>query len=368
MADLVWNGDEQAVAALVPVSLRSPRPRSRSLTNLGPLAAAGLALVVMTRLAAPDVLPLDAGTAAPPPLLAPAAPVALPSPVVLSESGPYIGPDVAKAQQDFKNPNRSAVEDMNAGLLDPEKMIADGMDFEFAKASQGTWFTDHYFQENRTRAQQAGLLFGAYHYLEKNDGAAQADAFFKRLQDTGGAAGVMLMVDVEWKDEAETNGPSYADVTAFCERLRQLVPGRQIVLYTLSRYWGKAGMHGALGNPPAPEGTVLNWASYLDGTAPVAHLAANVAAPGTDADPYPRNTVGTWDKYTFRQFTSTATYAQYRNQKTHHPDAGQSTLDFNISFASRDQLLALAGLTSLDAITPIHGKGPVVSAEGAPAD
>jgi hypothetical protein len=365
MADLAWNGEEQAVAALVPVSLRAPRPRSRSLTNLGPLVAAGLALVVMTRLAAPDVLPLDAGTAAPPPLLVPGNPVALPAPVVLAERGPYIGPDVAKRQQDFAHPGKSAEENMNAGLLDPEQMIADGMDFEFAKASQGTWFSDDYFAVNRARAQQAGLLFGAYHYLEKGHGAAQADAFFQRLQETGGAAGVMLMVDVEWKDEAETNGPSYTDVTDFCGRLRELVPGRQIVLYTLSRYWGKKGMHGALGNPPAPEGTVLNWASYLDGTAPVARLAGNVAAPGTEADPYPRNTVGTWKSYTFRQFTSTATYAQYKHQKMSHPDAGQSTLDFNISFASRDQLLALAGLTSADAVTPIHGKGPVVSAEGA---
>jgi len=97
-------------------------------------------------------------------------------------------------------------------------MIADGMDFEFAKASQGTWFTDDYFARNRARAAQAGLLFGAYHFLEKGDGAVQADAFFQRLQDTGGVTGVMLMVDVEWPGEAETNGPSYVDVTDFCAR------------------------------------------------------------------------------------------------------------------------------------------------------
>ncbi|HEY2831993.1 MAG TPA: GH25 family lysozyme [Sporichthyaceae bacterium] len=363
MADLAWNGEEQVVAALVPVSLRAPRPRPRSLTALGPLVAAGLALVVLTRVAAPDVLHIDAATAPPP--LGPVAPVALPAPVMLSESGPYVGPDVAKRQQDFANPGRSAQENMNAGLLDPAKMIADGMDFEFAKASQGTWFTDDYFAVNRARAQQAGLLFGAYHYLEKGNGVAQADAFFQRLQETGGAAGVMLMVDVEWKDEAETSGPSYADITDFCARLRELVPGRQIVVYTLSRYWGKAGKSGALGNPPAPEGTVLNWASYLDGTAPVEHLAGNVAAPGTAEDPYQRNSVGTWGSYTFRQFTSTATYAQYKHQKMNHPDAGQSTLDFNISFASRDQLLALAGLSSVDAVAPIRGTGPVLSAEGA---
>src|SRR5882724_7347027 len=218
MADLVWDGGEQAVAP-VPLSLRAARPRTRPVTTLGPLVAAGLALLVLTRLAAPNVLPIDAATA--PSQLAPTAPVALPVPVVLSATGPYIGPDVAKRQQDFKNPNRTAQQDMNAGLLDPAKMLADGMDFEFAKASQGTWFTDDYFAENRARAHKAGLLFGAYHYLERGHGATQAVAFFQRLQDTGGAAGVMLMVDVEWKDEAETSGPSYADVTAFCERLRQ---------------------------------------------------------------------------------------------------------------------------------------------------
>jgi len=62
----------------------------------------------------------------------------------------------------------------------------------------------------------------------------------------------MLMVDVEWPGEAETNGPSYVDVTDFCARLHQLVPDRQIVLYTMARYWGKTGAPGALRNPPPP--------------------------------------------------------------------------------------------------------------------
>jgi len=364
MADLVWDGAE-AAAARVPAARRGTPARLRPVTGLGPLTAAGLALLVLTRIAAPDVIHPEAVTALPPAApVVPAAPVSLPTPVVLSATGPYVGPDVAKRQQDFANPNRSAKENMEAGLLNPAAMLADGMDFEFAKASQGTWFTDDYFAENRSRAQQAGLLFGAYHFLEKGHGAQQADVFFQRLQDTGGPAGVMMMVDVEWRDEAETNGPSYADVTAFCDRLRQLVPGRQIVLYTMARYWGKAGKPGALGNPPAPAGTVLNWASYLDGTKPVAELAANVAVPGTAADPYQRNRVGNWHAYTFRQFTSTATYAQYKSQKMHHPDAGQSTLDFNISFATRDQLLALAGLSSADAVEPMSTKGDILAAEG----
>jgi hypothetical protein len=361
MAELVWDGAEPG-AARVPAARREASARPRPITALGPLTAAGLALLVLTRIAAPDVVHPSAITAPPP--ATPAVPVTLPAPVVLSATGPYVGPDVAKRQQDFADPKRSAAQNMEAGLLNPATMLADGMDFEFAKASQGTWFTDDYFAENRARAQQAGLLFGAYHFLEKGHGAEQAEAFYQRLQDTGGAAGVMMMVDVEWRDEAETNGPSYADVTAFCDRLRQLVPGRQIVLYTMARYWGKAGKPGALGNPPAPEGTVLNWASYLDGTKPVAELAANVAVPGTDADPYPRNQVGNWGSYTFRQFTSTATYAQYKSQRMSHPDAGQSTLDFNISFATRDQLLALAGLTSADAVEPVHGTGDLLAAEG----
>jgi hypothetical protein len=360
MADLVWDGPEPGTAR-APALRREAATHRRPVTGIGPLLAAGLALLVLTRFAAPDVLHPEAITGLPP---APAAPVALPTPVVLSATGPYIGPDVAKRQQDFAHPGRSATENMNAGLLNPTTMLADGVDFEFAKASQGTWFTDDYFAANRARAQQAGLLFGAYHFLEKGDGAKQADAFFQRLQDTGGPAGVMMMVDVEWRDEAEINGPSYADVTAFCDRLHQLVPGRQIVLYTMARYWGKPGAPGALHNPAAPAGTVLNWASYLDGTKPVAALAADVAVPGTDADPYPRNQVGTWPAYTFRQFTSTATYAQYRAQRTSRPDAGQSTLDFNISFADRDQLLALAGLTAVDAVEPVHGSGDSLAAEG----
>src|SRR5262249_19131062 len=135
MADLVWDGAEPAAARLP--ARRESAPRLRPVTALGPLTAAGLALLVLARIAAPDVTHPNAA-AAPPPVSLPAAPVALPAPVLLSATGPYVGPDVAKAQQDFKNPNRTDEQDMNAGLLDPTKMLADGMDFEFAKASQGT--------------------------------------------------------------------------------------------------------------------------------------------------------------------------------------------------------------------------------------
>ncbi|MGQ0465697.1 MAG: glycoside hydrolase family 25 protein [Sporichthyaceae bacterium] len=260
----------------------------------------------------------------------------------LTTAGPYVGPDVAKRQQDFGDGGAT-------GLLDANDLLADGVDFLFAKASEGRTFVDGYFAENRRRANAAGLLFGAYHYLSPGNGAAQAEAFHNRLLATGGTRGVMLMVDVEFSDQAMTRGPSYDDVLAFTRRLGELVPDRRIIVYTLGRYWGKESSTGELGNPPAPPNTVLNWASYLQGRAPAFELADRVV---NGSNPYLVNRVGTWENYTFRQFTSTATYRQYQGQRLASLKQGQSTMDFNITFVPRDELLGLAGLTAADAVVP----------------
>ena len=48
------------------------------------------------------------------------------------------------------------------------------------KATQGTSMVDNMYQQNRTKAQAAGLLWGAYHFATQGDGAVQADFFLSK--------------------------------------------------------------------------------------------------------------------------------------------------------------------------------------------
>ena len=48
------------------------------------------------------------------------------------------------------------------------------------KATQGTAMFDKMYNQNRQKAQAAGLLWGAYHFGSAGDGAAQADFFLSK--------------------------------------------------------------------------------------------------------------------------------------------------------------------------------------------
>ncbi|HXO21200.1 MAG TPA: GH25 family lysozyme [Thermoanaerobaculia bacterium] len=62
-----------------------------------------------------------------------------------------------------------------------------GIEFAFAKATDGLTWTDPQFADNRPAMKAAGLLRGAYHFFEPADDAAQQAQFF--LQTVQLAAG-----------------------------------------------------------------------------------------------------------------------------------------------------------------------------------
>lgn len=49
-------------------------------------------------------------------------------------------------------------------------------------ATEGTFYTDPYYSERRKAAQDAGLLWGAYHYLDHSDAVSQADHFLEKSE------------------------------------------------------------------------------------------------------------------------------------------------------------------------------------------
>lgn len=84
------------------------------------------------------------------------------------------------------------------------------------KATQGTSFTDPMYAANKTQAQAAGLLWGAYHFGVGADGVAQAGYFLEAVhpgpQD-------LLVLDFE----ANAQGPSMTpeEARAFVTHINQ---------------------------------------------------------------------------------------------------------------------------------------------------
>ncbi len=66
------------------------------------------------------------------------------------------------------------------GNVDLGKAQAAGIVGVIHKATQGTGMTDNMYDQNRQKAQAAGLLWGAYHFGTNADGAAQADFFLNK--------------------------------------------------------------------------------------------------------------------------------------------------------------------------------------------
>ena len=80
------------------------------------------------------------------------------------------------------------------GLVDLKKASTDGIVAVIYKATQGQAYVDPTYQANRTKAADAGLLWGAYHFATGGDGVLQADHFLETVQpDTG----TLLVLDLE---------------------------------------------------------------------------------------------------------------------------------------------------------------------------
>ena len=80
------------------------------------------------------------------------------------------------------------------GNIDLGKAQAAGIVGVIHKATQGTSMTDNMYQQNRQKAQAAGVLWGAYHFGTQADGAAQADFF---LQKAAPDPQTLLVLDFE---------------------------------------------------------------------------------------------------------------------------------------------------------------------------
>lgn len=84
------------------------------------------------------------------------------------------------------------------GNVNLKKAADDGVLGVIQKATQGQSGTDPTYKTNRTKAKDAGLLWGAYHFATGSDGLKQADNFLSTVASTGDdPAKVLLVLDFE---------------------------------------------------------------------------------------------------------------------------------------------------------------------------
>jgi len=112
-----------------------------------------------------------------------------------------------------------------------------GKVFVFAKATQGTWYTDTEFYDNMTRAPQAGLLTGCYHFAEPQYTSATAEAdYFVSVAGPYLTDGYLRpALDLEW------GGPELGKtalsnwVNAWMDRVEALT-GIEPIIYCNTNY------------------------------------------------------------------------------------------------------------------------------------
>ncbi len=112
------------------------------------------------------------------------------------------------------------------GDVDWQAVRAAGMEFAFAKATQGTGYVDPRFSRNWQAMKAAGLRRGAYHFFEAGDDpTAQADHFVATV-GTLGPDDLAPVVDVERGGGI----PSAASVQAWLDPVEQAT-GRKPIIY-----------------------------------------------------------------------------------------------------------------------------------------
>lgn len=123
------------------------------------------------------------------------------------------------------------------GEVDWRKVADSRIAFAFIKATDGLDYLDPAFADHFKAAGAAGLVRGAYHFYETNDGGlAQAEWFIRNVELKPGD--LPPVVDIE-----RIKGPVPKDLHAqfdrFLDRLEQHY-GRRPIIYTGPKFWEHA--------------------------------------------------------------------------------------------------------------------------------
>lgn len=137
------------------------------------------------------------------------------------------------APPEDRYPVRGVDVSAHQGVIDWPMLAAQGVEFAFIKATEGSGFTDARFSFNVLQARNAGLRVGAYHFFSfESSGDAQADNFIAVVEPFAGM--LPPVVDLEYYagffDDPPAAEPVRAELDALLERLRAHY-GVQPILY-----------------------------------------------------------------------------------------------------------------------------------------
>ena len=123
------------------------------------------------------------------------------------------------------------------GVVDWPVLAAQGVDFAFIKATEGSTLRDGRFADNWTGAQAAGVRVGAYHFLSYDTpGETQADNFIDMVPVTEGA--LPPVVDIEFYGDYLEQPPEKEHVRSILDPLLERLEahyGVKPILYVTYR-------------------------------------------------------------------------------------------------------------------------------------
>jgi|SRR5216684_5844252 len=100
------------------------------------------------------------------------------------------------------------------------------------KASQGLNWKDPKFVQRVGDAHAAGLLCGAYHYLDASDAIKQASNFLESIARIGDIAKGNFLIAADYEKSADGNHPALHQLQDFMAYVDKNVPGTLCVLYS----------------------------------------------------------------------------------------------------------------------------------------
>ncbi|RCX22618.1 lysozyme [Fontibacillus phaseoli] len=120
------------------------------------------------------------------------------------------------------------------GSINWPKVKADGISFAFIKATQGTAWVDPQFKVNASGAKAAGLLIGAYHFMDAailESAKQQARHFAKTIQASGIRFDLPPVMDYENNPAGLSKSQINAVADAFLKEVQKLT-GIVPIIYT----------------------------------------------------------------------------------------------------------------------------------------
>ena len=135
------------------------------------------------------------------------------------------------------------------GTVNWKRVAEGGVSFAFAKATEGATYTDPKFTKNWSAMKKAGLIRGAYHFLDPaTDGAKQARHFLSVVSLEKGD--LPPVVDVE-RMKRTTNKHLFKTLTAYLGEINAR-SGHTAIIYVSPAFWKEhiaANLKAPLSNP-----------------------------------------------------------------------------------------------------------------------